>query len=75
MSFVLPLAEMSRADKLRVMEALWADLSQQQESFDSPPWHGEALRKAEEAVKSDHAQFTDWDEAKQRVARQAAELG
>jgi hypothetical protein len=57
------------------MEALWADLSQQQEGFESPAWHGEALRIAEEAVTTGAARFSDWPEAKQRLARRAAELG
>jgi hypothetical protein len=33
----LPLNEMSRAEKLMAMEALWADLSQDEQFLESPP--------------------------------------
>jgi len=38
MPVVLPLKKMSRDDKLRAMEALWADLSQDEDRFESPAW-------------------------------------
>ena len=75
MPIALPLEKMSRAEKLRAMEALWADLSQDEEQFESPAWHEEALREAERAVKSGKAHFSDWEEAKKRIRRKAAKLG
>jgi hypothetical protein len=33
---VLPLKEMSRAEKLRIMEAIWNDLASDESSFESP---------------------------------------
>ncbi|MGC2352022.1 MAG: addiction module protein [Candidatus Udaeobacter sp.] len=66
---------MSRNDKLRAMEAIWADLSREEDQFESPEWHQVALREAERALKTGKAQFSDWDEAKKRVRRKAAELG
>ena len=41
----LPLKKMSRDEKLRAMEALWADLSQDENRLESPAWHGQALRE------------------------------
>jgi hypothetical protein len=52
MPVALPLKKMSRDEKLRAMEALWADLSQDEDRFESPAWHEQALRDAERAVKS-----------------------
>jgi hypothetical protein len=69
---VLPLKRMSRDEKLRAMEAIWADLSQDEERFESPAWHEKALREAERAVKSGKAQFSDWEDAKKRLRRKAA---
>ena len=66
---------MSRAEKLRAMEAIWADLSRDADQFESPAWHEAALREAERALKTGKAQFSDWDEAKKRVRRKAAKLG
>ena len=74
MPVVLPLKKMSRDEKLRAMEALWADLSQDEGRFESPAWHEEALRQAERAVKAGKAQFSDWEEAKRRIRRKAAKL-
>jgi len=46
----LQLKKMSRNEKLMAMEALWADLSQDESSVDSPAWHEEALRQTERMV-------------------------
>lgn len=72
MPVTLPLKKMSRADKLRAMEALWADLSQTDSDIKSPAWHRDELRKAERAVKSGKAKFSDWDQAKARIRKQTA---
>jgi hypothetical protein len=68
----LPLKRMSRDEKLRAMEAIWADLSQDEDQIESPAWHEKALREAECAEKSGKAQFSDWEDAKKRVRRKAA---
>ena len=74
MPTVLPLKKMSRLEKLRAMEALWIDLSQNNDAFKSPTWHEEALRETERAVAAGTAKFSDWEEAKKRVRRKAAKL-
>jgi hypothetical protein len=68
------LKKMSRGEKLRTMEALWADLSRDEDGFESPTWHAYALREAEHAVKTGKAQFSEWEEAKKRIRRKAAKL-
>lgn len=75
MPIALPLKKMSRDEKLRAMEAIWADLSRDEDQFESPAWHQEALRVAERALKTGKTQFSDWDEAKKRMRRKAAKLG
>ena len=74
MPVVLPLQKVSRDEKLRAMEALWADLSKDDDRFESPAWHAQALREAERAMKSGKAKFSDWDEAKKRIRRKAEGL-
>jgi hypothetical protein len=74
MPVALPLKKMSRDEKLRAMEALWADLSQDEGRFESPAWHARALRDAERAVNNGKAKFSDWGEAKKRIRRKAAKL-
>ena len=51
MAVILPIKRMSRAEKLRAMEALWEDLSREESQFDSPAWHAKALRQTERLVR------------------------
>ncbi len=74
MAITLPLKRMSREDKLRAMEALWADLSRDEAQIDSPAWHAATLRATEQLVKEGKASFSDWQAAKRRIRRKAARL-
>jgi hypothetical protein len=66
MDITLPLDQMTTAEKLRLMEALWADLSRD-ESFESPAWHEQVLKEREERVRSGQETFEDWEAAKKRL--------
>ncbi len=72
MPTVLPLKRMSRVQKLRAMEEIWVDLSRDEDRYESPAWHKEALQEAERAVASGKAKFSDWEEAKERLRRKIA---
>ena len=63
MSVTLALKGMSREDKLRAMEALWAHLSGDDAQFDSPAWHADALRQATQLVRAGKAKFSSWETA------------
>ena len=67
MDITLPLDQMTLAEKLRVMEALWADLARNEPEFESPAWHEQILREREEQVRSGQAKFVDWETAKQQL--------
>lgn len=62
---------MSREDKLRAMEALWADLSRDEADTESPAWHGVILRETEQFVREGKATFSDWEVARRRIRRKA----
>jgi hypothetical protein len=64
MALDLPLDQMSVEEKLQVMEAIWADLSRDPESLESPSWHKEALEETKRRVESGEAVFSDWEKAK-----------
>lgn len=64
---VLPLDQMTVAEKLLAMEALWADLSRDEQQIESPAWHGDVLRERVEAVESGQEKFVDWETAKQQL--------
>lgn len=67
MSAILPLAQMSTADKLRALEELWADLSLDPANVPVPAWHGETLRGREQRIEEGVAAFSEWDAVKQRL--------
>ncbi len=58
---------MTKEDKLRIMEELWADLSRDEAQVGSPAWHGEVLRERAEAVQSGREHFMEWDAAKKQL--------
>jgi hypothetical protein len=67
MEAVLPLDQMTTAEKLRAMEAIWADLTRNADSFDSPAWHADVLREREQRIAEGKETFIDWDEAKRQL--------
>jgi len=71
MAVTLPIARMSREDKLRAMETLWADLSKDETRTSSPDWHGAVLRETERLVSEGKAKFSDWQSARRRIRRKA----
>jgi hypothetical protein len=69
MEVTLPLEQMSTAEKLRVMETLWADLSRNEAQFESPAWHGEVLREREESLRNGTEKPMDWETAKAQLRK------
>ena len=67
MEIALPLEQMTVAEKLRMMETLWTDLTRTQERFESPEWHGEVLRERAARVKQGKESFVDWEAAKNQL--------
>ena len=55
--------KLTQTEKLRMMEALWRDLSANCDAL-VPSWHGQALAQAETAVANGTARMVDWAEAK-----------
>lgn len=58
-----------RVEKLRLMEALWDDLSHEDVEVDSPSWHEVVLRETEQRVASGKETPLDWDAAKRHLRR------
>ena len=69
----LPLDEMTIADKLRAMEAIWDDLCRRDAAIPSPAWHGDILKARESLVEEGKASYSDWDSARRRIARRCNE--
>ena len=67
MDVVLPLDRMTTAEKLRAMETLWADLSHNADTFESPAWHADVLRERQQRIAEGKETFVDWEEAKRQL--------
>jgi hypothetical protein len=65
----LPLEKMTIAEKLRVMETFWDDLTRNEGQFESPKWHGDVLRERAERVKQGKESFMDWETAKKQLRK------
>jgi hypothetical protein len=67
MPTTIDLQEMTTPDKLRLMEALWQNLSTSATELPSPDWHGEILAERERLIDSGEERFIDWDTAKKQL--------
>lgn len=67
----MPLEQMSVAEKLQVMEAIWDDLSRNANDLPAPAWHGDVLRSIEARIERGEETFDDWETAKQRIRSQS----
>jgi hypothetical protein len=72
MEATLPLDKMTVAEKLRAMEAIWADLCRDESQIESPEWHGDVLRERDAKIKSGAEKFVDWEIAKKRLRNKLA---
>lgn len=63
---------LSRIEKLRIIEQLWDELSRDPAGVESPAWHADAMREAESAVANGEAAFLDWEQAKARLRQGGA---
>lgn len=60
---------MSREEKLRVLEAIWAELSRDDVQVESPTWHEEVLKETEARVAAGRERIVDWQAAKQELRK------
>ena len=64
---MLSIENLTRIEKLRMMEVIWDDLSRDAETFASPEWHAQALKDAERALAENQTHFVPWDAAKKML--------
>lgn len=67
MATTVDLREVTTPDKLRLMEALWQNLSMTAEEIVSPQWHGEVLAERDRLIESGEETFIDWETAKKQL--------
>ena len=69
MKDLLEIKQMSREEKLRIMEALWEDLSSEDQSIQSPAWHESLLQETEQRVQAGQEKIHDWKETKKELRK------
>lgn len=63
------ITELSQADKVRAMEALWADMTAHAEDMESPAWHREELQKTARRYADGKEAPIDWTSAKHQLRK------
>ena len=61
--------QLPRREKLRLMEALWADLSREEGELESPGWHADTLRETAERAARGKEESFNWEQAKAKLRK------
>ena len=69
-----PISQLSLPEKLDLLEAIWEDLSRNENSLESPSWHEAILKDREAARATGKVTVSDWDEAKERIRRKVSRV-
>ncbi len=69
MQSTIEIKHLSREEKLRVMEAIWEDLSREDDEVESPYWHQKALQETEQRFNSGQEKIVDWKVAKKELRK------
>jgi len=70
MQNTIEIKHLSREEKLRMMEALWADLVSEEDLLESPEWHKKALQETEDRFRTGQEKILDWQNAKKELRKQ-----
>lgn len=63
---------LTTAEKLMAMEALWSSLHQNYEDSDLPNWHREILNQRMGLIESGQAVYQDWNQVKKELRDRTA---
>jgi len=66
---IAELRKLPSTEKLKIIEALWSDLAEDEESFSSPAWHEDALRQTEAEFAAGRVEVLDWEGAKRELRK------
>lgn len=59
--------QMSKQEKLHLMETIWQQLSSDEQQIEVPQSHKEMLDKRAAMAKQGEAEFLDWQQAKNEI--------
>ena len=58
---------LSKVEKISIMEKIWADLTKEEDSISIPDWHIRELEETEKRIKEGKEHFLDWESAKEAI--------
>jgi len=61
--------KLTKEEKWQIMEAIWEDLSNDEESVESPDWHHDELKKTEMRLLDGQEKVVEWAEAKKELRK------
>jgi hypothetical protein len=64
-----PIEEMTPAQRIELMEALWKSMDSHRLGVGPPDWHGEYLRDREKAIAEGTDEFVELDEFESELRR------
>jgi hypothetical protein len=67
MNALKEIRQMPFREKLLMMEAIWDDISREEENLEVPQWHKDVLDERERLVTEGKAQFLEWEDAKRQI--------
>ena len=66
---ITEIQRMPRSEKLKLFEALWADLARDEDSLESPAWHRKELHKTEARFAAGKEEVLEWPAAKKELRK------
>ncbi len=69
MQNAIEIKHLTREEKLRMVDALWADLLSEEEFLESPAWHKAALQETEQRLEEGQERVLDWQTAKKEMRK------
>jgi hypothetical protein len=69
---IAEIRQLPRAEKLRLMESLWAELSHDERELASPAWHEAELAATAQRLAAGQEPVLDWEAARAALHKSAA---
>ncbi|KPA12242.1 acyl-protein synthetase [Candidatus Magnetomorum sp. HK-1] len=69
MEILQNIISLPKIEKLLIMEYLWQDLFEENNTLDSPDWHKKALAETEKRVMEGKEEIINWTDAKRSLRK------
>ncbi|MDZ7830816.1 MAG: addiction module protein [Desulfobacterales bacterium] len=65
----IEITHLSKEEKLRLMEAIWEDLTKEVDFIESPEWHRQKLEETSRRLEAGQEPIKDWQDAKTELRK------